>query len=677
MRPDFLIFLRFFLALALFTFSHSSEADDLLDELEIKLAMAANDEKVAVLHEISDYQLQLNPSEALAYAEKALELSKKNQDIQGRIISLRKIGHAQHLLLSDYDKTLTYYFRALQLAEEHNIECDQALTLEAIADVYDEVRNYEQALQHYLKAINLANKKDKGHLLNSIGTAYSHLGNHQQALAYHQKALLVEAGTGNKEGETKSMDFIASAYLSLEDYDRALELYKSALKMRREGGDLIGESQSLHNAGAVYRLKKNYPRALENLELAARGRLSINDKPGLAETYNLMGQVYVDQNNMPEAIQRFSKGLEYAVAANRKISIRKSYKDLSNCYTAIGDYKKALEYQGFYLAIHEFIDSEENDKVVSNIQSKYEARKKQGEIDLLKRDKIIQEMQMSRDDNLKIFMALALFLAITIIMLIWYAYRLKQKANQSLQITNRQVTIKNSSLKEDNETKDKFFSIIAHDLKGPLNSLTSFCDVLINHTSRLSEAEIQLLAKDLDKSVKNLFNFLENLLEWARSQTGNLDYKAEIIKLQELVVNNQQLLQQLADNKNIELAAHLPADLRVKADKNSVNTVIRNLISNAIKFTRPGGKIWIEALEMRDTVMVSIKDNGVGMSPETIGKIFKVDKKHTTKGTSNEKGTGLGLVLCKEFIEKNGGKITVESKEKIGSTFRITLPKAS
>src|SRR5690606_15447961 len=175
--------------------------------------------------------------------------------------------------------------------------------------------------------------------------------------------------------------------------------------------------------------------------------------------------------------------------------------------------------------------------------------------------------------------------------------------------------------------------------------------------------EIRMLAADLDKSLKNLFSLLENLLEWARSQTGNIDFKRERFDVATLLAENRNLLQAQADNKGISIDVRVATEpITVDAHRHSVNTVIRNLVSNAIKFTPNGGAIIIDATSKGNEVIVSVKDNGVGMTEEVLRKLFRLDAKHSTKGTADEEGTGLGLILCKEFIEKNGGRIWVDSQ---------------
>jgi signal transduction histidine kinase len=199
--------------------------------------------------------------------------------------------------------------------------------------------------------------------------------------------------------------------------------------------------------------------------------------------------------------------------------------------------------------------------------------------------------------------------------------------------------------------------------------------LLINYFDSLSKDEIQNLAKDLDKSLKNLFSLLNNLLEWARSQTGNIDFAPAVFDMTAILNENKELLSAQATNKQIEIVNGSSGSVQVNAHKPSISTVVRNLISNAIKFTQQSGKIWLQTDVKENEVVVSISDNGVGMSKAVMDKLFRLDAKHSTLGTAQEKGTGLGLILCKDFVEKNGGRIWVTSEEGKGTTFYFSIPK--
>jgi ligand-binding sensor domain-containing protein/signal transduction histidine kinase len=232
-------------------------------------------------------------------------------------------------------------------------------------------------------------------------------------------------------------------------------------------------------------------------------------------------------------------------------------------------------------------------------------------------------------------------------------------------------------LAELNASKDKFFSILAHDLKSPLNSLGGFSSLLANFADEMSKEEIKSIAKDLEKNLKNSTKYLENLLTWARSQMNSIEFKPEKLNLATKVETSCELLAQQAITKHINIVRQIDADFHVFADRNQLQTILTNLIANAIKFTPENGQVTITAKAESPThLRIEVADTGVGMSTEVVDKIFKIDIKHSTKGTAGESGTGLGLLLCKEFVMKNGGEIGVTSQEDVGTTFYFTLPKA-
>ncbi|MCK5148270.1 hybrid sensor histidine kinase/response regulator [bacterium] len=229
-------------------------------------------------------------------------------------------------------------------------------------------------------------------------------------------------------------------------------------------------------------------------------------------------------------------------------------------------------------------------------------------------------------------------------------------------------------LKELNATKDKFFSIIAHDLKSPLISLLSGSRLLSNDISSLDMEVIETVAIELKENTKKLFELLENLLDWSRMQMKRTEFNPVKLPLHALLFKTIQLLTEHASAKGIHIENIIAPTLEIYADKDMINSVFHNLISNAIKFTREGGLIQINAKQQDKMMLVTVLDTGIGMKQKKIDKLFKIDEHVTSPGTDGEKGTGLGLILCKEFIEKNGGRIRVESKVNEGSQFSFTLP---
>lgn len=246
-----------------------------------------------------------------------------------------------------------------------------------------------------------------------------------------------------------------------------------------------------------------------------------------------------------------------------------------------------------------------------------------------------------------------------------------KELNIGLEAKVEERTIK---LKELNATKDKFFSIIAHDLKNPFNTLMGFSELLLENMDMYNLEQIREYIAIIFETSRTSYSLLENLLDWSRSQTGRIKMEPKEIDISSLVALNIRLLESPARKKSILLQSNIEEKTFAFADKNMIETIVRNLISNAIKFTGEGGNITVEAERNGNVLQVCIVDTGIGIRSESIDKLFRIDQNISTKGTANESGTGLGLILCKEFIERNGGEIWVESEEGKGSQFYFTLP---
>lgn len=229
-------------------------------------------------------------------------------------------------------------------------------------------------------------------------------------------------------------------------------------------------------------------------------------------------------------------------------------------------------------------------------------------------------------------------------------------------------------LREVNSTKDKFFSIIAHDLKSPLNTIVGFLQLLNDHVDAFTVDELKNFAGSMNKSVKNLLGLLDNLLQWSRSQTGTIEYNPIDINIRELITDNIMLLAGHAQSKGVLLENNIEEQLSIKADINMLNVIFRNLLSNAVKFTRKGGTVNIAAEKKDSYVYITVKDTGVGISPEKLENLFNLGSSYTSSGTALEKGNGLGLLLCKEFVEKNNGNLQVQSQPGKGSVFTVCIP---
>lgn len=240
-----------------------------------------------------------------------------------------------------------------------------------------------------------------------------------------------------------------------------------------------------------------------------------------------------------------------------------------------------------------------------------------------------------------------------------------------------QETLKHSEeeLKKLNATKDRFFSIIAHDIRNPLSALLGFTTLLKKKYNTLDELRKEVFINNIVEATKALHLLIEDLLQWAHAHSNKIKWEKEYISIDKITQENILLLERHASNKKITLSSSIPKDTKVFSNKNMVSTIIRNILSNAIKFTPEQGTVTVSSKELEDFIEIKINDTGVGIDEENLSKLFKIEERYKTPGTNNEKGTGLGLLVCKEFVEKNGGEIKVESELGKGTSIYFTIPK--
>jgi len=250
---------------------------------------------------------------------------------------------------------------------------------------------------------------------------------------------------------------------------------------------------------------------------------------------------------------------------------------------------------------------------------------------------------------------------------------LMDKMKQHIE-TDLELLVSNQQLKELNGTKDKFFSIIGHDLKNPFNTLLGMNDLLIQNAEKYSPEKIRHFARHMYDSSKNAYNLLENLLEWARIQRGELEPDLKEVNSEDIIHQVKELTEPFANSKNIYLQTAIKKNNPVLADKEMLKTILRNLVNNSVKYTPSQGTITMSTQRLEHYLQFTVSDTGIGVPAEYLDRLFEIDCNLSQQGTAKEKGTGLGLILCKEFVEKHGGKIWVESELGKGSKFHFTIP---
>ncbi len=601
----------------------------------------------------------------LKRANSSLQEAVKTNDKSAEVRALIVLGVLHLARAKDYEKAVDFFVRSLVIQDSLGLNKEKVFTYLGLARVFEQVGNYDKSIDFLEQATKLnetaGDKLILVFVLNETGRINMAYGKSDKAYENFEVALEYAHQLDQPAREADALFYLGQLESRKGKQKEALKKQIESLRLRRSIKDRVKEAISLNEIGELYRQMKDEKRALANHVAALEINQGLKDQSGIAQAYNNIGSLYYQQKNFKRAISN----LELALVAGREVNdtqqLYRSYDYLSQSHKELQDYKAALEYKELFAAMQDFIQAEKNERHLLETQNRYWMERKENEIDKLETYQLQREKVIEAQNKQRNFLYLLIAFGLIIVMLVLYLYLMNRRANRSLQ--------------EINSAKDRLFSIIGHDLKGPLNSLTSFSGLLLNHADQLTKDEIKMLSTDLDKSLKNLLALLENLLEWSRSQTGNIDFKREAFDLTQVLNENVSLLKGQAQNKKITILSESKTNVMAMAHQNSINTVVRNLLSNAIKFTPEGGTIILN-VEVGNQLKVSIADTGVGMNEATIQKLFKLGTKHSTLGTSKEKGTGLGLILCKDFVEKNGGIIGVESQEGKGSRFYFTITSA-
>lgn len=583
------------------------------------------------------YQAQRHYDHALASFRRALKLYRSLQDVPGRARVLRHLGQALHLQ-GDTGQARNSYLEALRLAQETRDLTATALTYTRIAELYESQRLWARAL-----------------------------ASHERAYASWQQ-------TGDQAGQTASLTAMGASHHQLRHYSRALYYLRQALADAQKLNDSTRTSQALTSTGQVYDELGNYEEALGYYARALRFMPAATPPAQRATALHVLATTHDSLGNWSDAIRALREAVPLAERGGSRVQLSSLYKALADDYRRKDDYQNALEALSRYSALQDDVFAEQRSAQVAELQTRYETEKKEREIQLLTKGRQMQEANLQRQKLLRNALAIGALLLLLTVGALYRSRRQQARANRLLQRKNRAINRQKEELRRLNQTKDTLFSVISHDLRSPLSSLYSLFTLMNMGTvppDRLA-AHTQRLTRTLDVTLR----LLDNLLNWSAGQMQSNKVRPEKLPLETFTEEALALLASDAERKSIQMTSQVPSPCLVRADPNMVRLVLRNLVGNAIKFTPQGGSILVAArrLEHEGAWEVSVTDTGVGIAPEDHGKVLGQDGHHTTLGTAQEKGAGLGLRLCKEFVERNGGRLSFSSRVGKGTTFWFTLP---
>ncbi|MFA6598424.1 MAG: tetratricopeptide repeat-containing sensor histidine kinase [Ignavibacteriaceae bacterium] len=642
----------FFLFFALSVFGQPQ-----LDSL-LKHTKDLNDtERIKVINE---YCLNIrgnDPALALKLAIYTRDLAKKISNSHFESESENLIGIVQKHL-GDYNQALLHHLRALKIAEDTKDSVQLGYSYTDIGVIYLKRYNLNLATEnviHALRVFEAINHLDGMAFTNlTMGTIFIIQKNYEKALTYYRTALNIRELQHNENERARTLNNIAEAYFLMGNYDEALQSYLNLEKICRVNNDVRGLGDCWVGIGRIYSVKNNSTKAIDYFTKALKNFRELDYKEEIIIAGQNLGLAYTKINNPAIGYSFIKDALDLSRKINSPKLISESLRFTAEFYELTNRFDSALVYLKQHHALKDSINEAENFSKLASIETLYQFEKTERENRILLQDVEGQKKQMY-------------FLVIITLLIFVLAF--------VFVIKNKKLKTINTELKELHAMKDTFFRIIAHDLRAPFNTVFGLTDALLEDYQSLSENEKHQFIEHIASASKQSYQLLENLLLWARTNTGRMEFNPKDYQLKALVNETIELLGPTAQNKNIQLLATIPESMHIAADAEMLKTVLRNLVSNSIKFSNEKeGIVKITAAQVDNKIHVEISDNGIGMPEKVQQNLFRIDKTSSTAGTKGEKGTGIGLLLCKEFVDKHGGTISVESKLNEGTTFIISFP---
>ncbi len=674
------------------------------------------------LNKLAANYFDFNPDSTLYYGQKGIILARKINYKAGIADGLVQIGHVYFfkgkfaLAKQNFDAAIVIYKR---LGDKKGL----AYCYMTYGRMYNLLAKYKFALTYLNQALDIDKKikseRDIADCYKNIGVVYFDEGKLSIALDYYYKALFLDLKINARLDAAANYNDIGFVLYGMQVYPKSLEYYKKALSIFEGTNHLLGVGTVNENIGEVYLAQKNYDVALVYLFKAIKIAEKQDDKDGMSSVYTDAGLCYANKNQFEKAQKYLTTSLQ--IATKYKIVYNQAYtligfatmynmqKDYKNAYkyamegqklavklgnlavrsnaalqlnktmAGLGKYDEAYRLLKQYIALKDSLNNNESIQKLTSYNLELNFATKQNQFAQQQREKDLLYSQKIKQQRLINIIFLTIIIGMIAVSIVYYRQKsAQQKINLILKEKNREISEQKASLDNQakklndlNVLKDRLMSILAHDLRAPLGTLrglfTLFQDEAVSHAEMLEM--IPQVLKNLDYTS----DFLDTLLFWINSQMENFDNSVKGFNVKDIVAHETESYHEQALSKGINLVDNVPFGVVASADPNSIRIVIRNLITNAIKFSRKNDTIEITARRLDDNNIITVKDTGTGMSTEQLNNLFK-SKVNSMAGTNNESGTGMGLLFCKDLVERCHGRIWATSKPGQGTEFSFTIP---
>ena len=603
--------------------AQKQEVDSLLKILDTE---TADSNRMKVYRRIGNYYVDNNPAKAIVYFENAIKFSEKLNDKLAWANNYYSIAYC-YRATGNYDKSVDYYLKSVRLYESLKDNRRLANAFMSIAVVYSYNKDFKNTTVYHNKAEQLIKiSKDSFQLcalMGDIGTLYDQRKIYDTALQYLQRAYLIASALKDESQIADCLSNIALTYKHQGKTAEALTIFEKVI--------IVLEKEN-----------------------AAPDRL--------AAIYNNIGATNAQAGNKDLAKTAFSKSISLSLLAQTPYIEMENYNNLSDMYGKANNFKEQSFYLKKYYNIKDSLFTADSKNQLTQLEADYNIEKKN--IEIVKTEAEVQKQKNQR--NLFIILALGAGLLLTALG-VFYG-RIKKK-NQILYDNNILINSQKDELQKLNGVKDRLFSIISHDLRNPLVTLRSYLSLSENPS--ITEQKKQEYKTQTVHAVAQTTDMLDNLLVWANMQIKDSKPNITVVDVEEVVLNATDNIQAQATQKQITITKEINA-FSALGDENILNIALRNLVTNALKYSHENSSIFISSYQKDNAVFIAVKDEGVGMTDLQI-KDLNTNENETTKGTQGEKGSGLGIFLVKELLQKINGKLLIESEQGKGSTISIIL----
>ncbi len=619
MRKVFLLILIIYLIPSIV---HSSEKDSLI---RVYQGNAPSEDKVKALLRLSTIQRETDAYSSIKNAKNAIKIAHKIPDKTYLIRSYAKLG-TTYKTLDSMDKALESFLKGLELANE------------------------------------MDNKEWQSNFLNYLGNAYLQYNQNKIALKYFKKSYEIATQQNDSIALCNVLNNIGIVFWRENKLDSSFNNIHASMILSRDLKDSAGLVSSFNNLGMLQAELGDLKRSLGYYNQALMLAKTLDDKWEQANILNNLSALRIELGELDEVEISLKEAIGISVAIKSALLESDSYYNLSEYYSITEEFEKSLNAFKKHSEIKMKLINEETSDKIAGLEKDFELRSK---------DKNLEKL--SEANNIQYYLILLLATSLVLLGILIFIYFRKFSENKSLSIELKQ---NNTDLERLSEERNKFFTLISHDLKAPLYNISNLSNLMKMYAHDMDEAERDTTLDQLNISSKHLLTLVDNILLWSRTQVGNMENNPEPLNLNGVIAECIDILCPFANEKEITLVKNTNKtdNIEVRADYNLLSTAIRNLISNSIKFSHRSHKVEISTESSNGHIKIDVIDTGIGIPEDIQAEILKGNA-GTTLGTNDEKGSGLGLKITKEFIEMTGGQVTLVSQEGKGTTFSIVLPK--